>query len=133
MSVADRRGSDGTSTAGFVADDARAVVARHLAAAEADLVAVTGGSSLCRVGNGPEAGSAKYAEGRYAALRELRHLLRAPDADVLASADRLLGTWQAARSEARGPAWAAYRSGGVADLQRVVDDLTTTTTEGTHR
>lgn len=133
MRAADRRGSDETSAAGTLADEGdRAVVTGYLVRAEADLVAVTGGASLCRVGNGPEAGSAKYAEGRYAALRELRQLLRSPDADALASAVRLLGAWQVARAEARGPAWAAYRAGGVADLQHVVDELTTIT-EGAHR
>lgn len=101
------------------------VVAQHLARAEVDLVAVTGGSSLCRVGNGPEAGSVKYAEGRYAALRELRHVLRSPDPVALASAVELLGVWQTARAEPQGPAWAAYRAGGVAELQGLVEDLTT--------
>lgn len=104
----------------------RTIVAEHLARAEADLVAVTGGASLCRVGDGPQAGSAKYAEGRYAALRELRSVLWSPDPVALAAAVGHLGAWEAAlvQAESQGPAWAAYRSGGVAALQSLVDDLT---------
>ena len=108
------------------------VVARHLSRAEGELVAVTGGASLCRVGNGPHAGSVKYAEGRYAALRELRHVLKSPDLVALASVVELLDTWQAARTEAQGPAWTAYREGGVDELRSLVDDLTAMT-EGAHR
>jgi hypothetical protein len=103
------------------------VVARHLARAEEDLVAATGGASLCSVGNGTQVGPVKYSEGRYAALRELRHLRRSPDPVAVADVVGLLATWRTARdrAESQGPAWAAYRDGGVAALQGLVDELTT--------
>jgi hypothetical protein len=105
----------------------RTIVERHLARAEEGLVVATGGASLCRVGDGPQVGSVKYAEGRYAAMRELRPQLRFPDSVALAAAVGLLASWQAARAraESQGPAWTAYRDGGVAALRGLVDDVTT--------
>jgi hypothetical protein len=118
---------DEPSPAPAAATDAgRPILERHLAEAEADLVAATRGEPLCRLDRGPQVGSVKYAEGRHAALRELRLGLRSANSGTLASAVDLLAAWESARarSETQGPEWQAYRSGGVAALRGLVEDLT---------
>ena len=84
---------------------------------------------MCRIGDGPDVGRPKYAEGALAALTELQRSLGASTrTDAAAVAQDLLETWdlERRRSEGRGRAWVAYRNGGVAQLRGVVDDLTGT-------
>jgi hypothetical protein len=80
------------------------------------LQAATGGAALCRIdGTG---GSAKWLEGRMAALLEVRRLLRR---DPQADPGPLLDRWRANREAhlARGtsPAWRDYDDGGVTELE----------------
>ena len=114
-----------TSTVQHAADT---VVARHRAIAERALEAATCGRPLCRLDDGPGVSRPKYAEGGLAAVTELQRALRAaPAADPAAVTTDLLHQWEAEReaSEERGPAWLAYRTGGVAQLREVLSDLVT--------
>jgi hypothetical protein len=102
------------------------VLEHHRAVAESALDAATCGRPLCRIGDGPDVSRPKYAEGGLAAVSELQRKLRSvTGSDALTVAEDLLASWEAERhaSEARGPAWIAYRNGGVAQLRAIVDDL----------
>jgi hypothetical protein len=106
------------------------VLEHHRAAAESALQAATCGHPLCRIGDGPDVSRPKYAEGALAAVTELQRNIRdAAGTEALTAAQDLLATWEAERrtSEGRGPAWSAYRNGGVAQLRSVVADLTRVT------
>lgn len=92
---------------------AATVLRELLAGAGRAMEQASGGASVCSfTKSGVSVPSLKYAEGRWAALRELR----SHGADH-ASAERLGATWreQLAALETRGASrdWFAYRSGGV--------------------
>jgi len=77
------------------------------------------GPSLCEAGRSrTPVPSAKFAEGRLAALRQVRRLARA--AGPAASIEQVRAEWSAdlARrlSNGAGPDWIAYREGGLAGL-----------------
>jgi hypothetical protein len=98
-------------------------VVRHRAAAEADLVAATGGASLCRTDLAPDA---KRAEGALAAIAQVhRAVRRGAPADPTLVARTALEEWGAARTAADdlGRAWRDYRDGGVAALTALIADL----------
>ncbi len=102
------------------------VLERRRALAEAALVAATGGAPLCRTGNGPDVTGPKFAEGRLAAVAELQRKGRAAagsESETLAQ--QVLARWQDElhTSRVRGPAWDAYRDGGIAELTSVIEDL----------
>lgn len=102
------------------------VLERHRTLAESTLLAATGGAALCRIGDGPELGPVKHAEGRLAAITELQRYLRRSDANDEQTATReLLASWvrEQHASRERGVAWSAYRDGGVAELTSLVDEL----------
>lgn len=90
-----------------------------------DLDTVTNGGSLCWLTrDGRSAPTAKYLEGRWAALSELR---RARDSRGNTD-DAVLARWQAAlerhtAEHARGD-WIAYDTGGVEALREVVSEPT---------
>lgn len=102
------------------------MVRRRRDEAEAALVAATGGGSLCRVGDGPEARAVKWAEGRVAALGDLQRARRRDPSTPLAAAARAaLDRWRAdeVANADRGPLWASYTSGGAAELADLVGEL----------
>lgn len=102
------------------------VLEHHRAVAESALNAATCGHPLCRIGDGPEVGRPKHAEGGLAAVSELqRKLCGATGLDALSAAEDRLAGWEAERSasEDRGAGWVAYRNGGVARLIIIVADL----------
>lgn len=95
------------------ASDAATVLREILADAGRAMEQASGGASVCSfTKSGVSVPSLKYAEGRWAALRELR----SQGADH-ASAERLGAAWheQLTALETRGASrdWLAYRSGGV--------------------
>jgi hypothetical protein len=102
--------------------DLNEILGARRASIEADLMAATGGTSLCSISR--SAGSvptAKYLEGRLTAVRELNRTILDPatgDPDNCVS--QLLATWRLAldnaRQHDRGPDWIAYRAGGVDEL-----------------
>lgn len=97
-------------------------MARHRAAAESALAAAAGGTALCRVDGRPGADVVKHAEGRLAAITQVRRRLRAPGprpADATAVVDDVLAGWRADLAVAldRGGLWPSYRRGGVAELE----------------
>jgi len=92
-------------------------------------MAATGGAPLCRADAGPEVVAVKQAEGRLAVIAELqRKTLGAREATKVTVARDVLVEWEAEQrvSQERGPAWAAYRAGGVTELRDVVDELVAT-------
>ena len=105
----------------------RSIVGRRRATAEQDLAAVLGDRSLCTVSRsaGPVP-TAKYHEGRVAALSELGRTLRAVDEPDTPLADTI-ARWRAALDRdvelARSADWRAYRAGGVDELVSVSDEL----------
>ena len=106
--------------------DEAEVVRRRRDEAERALMEATGGGSLCRVGDGPEARAVKRAEGRVAALGELRRALRRDPAARLGPVARAaLDRWRAdeVANADRGPSWASYASGGAAELADLVGEL----------
>lgn len=82
-----------------------------------------GGASVCAMSRaGKPVPGVKYAEGRWAALREVQRAARTrPIEDALAAAS---ATWSAslgrAESTGMGRDWVAYYSGGVDALEEVV-------------
>ena len=99
------------------------VVERHRSEAEADLVAATGGASLCRTDGSPDA---KRAEGALAAIAQLhRAAKRTPLIDPTGAARELLEAWvvDRATAETMGRDWRDYRDGGIAALRAVLADL----------
>ncbi|MBI1375877.1 MAG: hypothetical protein GC157_00105 [Frankiales bacterium] len=95
----------------------------ELAARDMDRLA--GGAAVCTFTRaGVPVPGIKYAEGRWAALRELhRARRRSPDDGSLA--DGILGTWRdqlaALRERGAGPDWIAYRTGGVDALTELLE------------
>ena len=85
----------------------------------ASLNNATGGGALCRIeGTG---GSAKYLEGRMAALLEARRLLRRePVADLRAQADRWRADLEDRSRRGSSRAWLDYLAGGVAECDRLM-------------
>ncbi len=105
------------------AESITSVVARHEAAALAQLSDAVEGVSLCRLDAGTS-GSAKHWEGRAAALAQVRRDLRAAARtgeheawqDVVA---RRLHEWRTQEHDltpSAAPAWLAYTAGGIAAL-----------------
>jgi hypothetical protein len=93
-------------------------VETRLAELGESLTDAAGGRALCRLDGSMT--TAKELEGRAAALLEVRRGLRADPAIDLRS---ILARWQADR-EARlhngaAPAWHAYLTGGVAELEAI--------------
>ena len=117
-----------TGTVGWV-DEARELLRRARARAETDLTAASGGAPLCRVDPGGTSGTAKYAEGRMAALAEAHRSARAhglvDTASLLALVGSLLQAWRDAADATSdpGPSWVAYRKGGIAALDDLRDEL----------
>lgn len=96
----------------------------RLAAVEAELVAATGGASLCLVSKRGEAvDGPKYLEGRLAALLEVRRTVRR-GGDLATRAAAALVEWSGELDDARrrglGGGWIAYRTGGVDELTDLV-------------
>lgn len=100
-------------------DARRVAVDRLIDEVGASLAFATGGGALCRIeGTG---GSAKYLEGRMAALLEARRVLRRePGADLCAQADRWRADLEDRRSRGSSPAWLDYLAGGVAECDRLM-------------
>lgn len=102
---------------------------RLLAEAEAQLAEATGGAPVCRVGDEPGDRPVKRAEGSMAALADVRRAARgagAPDERTLAAlADATLEEWSVAATATAdwGPAWVAYRRGGIDALRALLDEL----------
>lgn len=100
------------------------LVELRLAQVSESLIAATGGAALCRVdGTG---GSAKYLEGRMAALLEVRRILRRdPGADLAA----VLAAWQSNRdvhlSRGASAAWLEYDDGGVTEIEWLLEHAPT--------
>ncbi|MBI5028197.1 MAG: hypothetical protein HZB48_05210 [Actinobacteria bacterium] len=85
----------------------------------AQLQQASTGPSLCEAGRSrTPVPSAKFAEGRLAALRQVRRL--AGDAGPAASIEQVRAEWSAdlarRRESGAGPDWIAYREGGLAGL-----------------
>jgi len=100
-------------------------------AALADLVASTGGDSLCSHSReGVAVPAVKYCEGAAAALAEVRRALEAvadgPGGASTAHAVlvEVRARWQAQSQTMvhRGPDWAGYLSGGLDALGQMIDD-----------
>ncbi|HSK34385.1 MAG TPA: hypothetical protein VK903_12935 [Propionicimonas sp.] len=97
--------------------DAAETLGGQLAVAEAALQRLSNGAAVCTF---TKAGIAvpglKYAEGRWAALRELQRSSAFP-ADPHATLDTVAAAWAADldRRQVRGagPDWIAYRTGGL--------------------
>ncbi len=91
--------------------------------AAAAMASATEGASLCSVSRtGERIPGVKYPEGRWAALRALRRVLRREDADQAAAIAGLRAEWAeelAARRAAGQDNWIAYRLGGVDALDDV--------------
>jgi len=102
-----------------------ALVEQRLDTAERDLADATGGAPLCRIdGSGPA--GPKFAEGRTAALAELRRALRrSPGADAVQVVGESIATWDHHERAAagQGPSWRAYRAGGATELRQLGDRL----------
>jgi hypothetical protein len=94
-----------------------------LDAAAADLQRLSGGAAVCTfTRSGRAVPGIKYAEGRWAALREL-HRART-SADGSASPHETLAAWQrqldAVLERGAGADWVAYRTGGVDALTDLI-------------
>lgn len=99
-------------------------LARRLAVVEAELAAVAGDRSLCELSASGPTGHLKRWEGAMAALLELRRARRAqPESSLDALAEALARSWQAELDAAKGPVWAAYRRGGVDELEALRHEL----------
>lgn len=121
----DSGAADGRAVPAPLAD----TVAERLAVVEHDLLAATGGASLCAVSrSGDRVDAVKYLEGRMVALMELRRELQRvepaerTDAAALAA---VTDSWRTELAQVRerdaGPNWIAYRSGGVDELGEVAE------------
>lgn len=96
----------------------------RLAAVEAALSAVAGDRSLCDLSASGPTGQVKRLEGAMAALLELRRARRRePDRPLAELVDAVLATWRAELQGAKGPVWAAYRRGGVDELEALAGEL----------
>ena len=94
--------------------------------AEADLQAAAGGAAVCTLTRaGTPAPAVKYAEGRWAALREVDRTARRQGTDLLTTARDAAEAWTRARTEllarGAGPDWLAYRAGGIDALTELVE------------
>ncbi|MEI6362729.1 MAG: hypothetical protein WCP95_11390 [Actinomycetes bacterium] len=88
-----------------------------------DLQAATQGGSLCALTrSGRSAPAAKYHEGRWAALTELRRLERQSEALADALRDRWLADLQLLLGRDADVNWVAYTQGGVDALTQVRGD-----------
>ncbi|MFV9506018.1 MAG: hypothetical protein AB4911_15810 [Oscillochloridaceae bacterium umkhey_bin13] len=100
-------------------------LAQLIAAAEAALMAQTGGGNLCQLSKaGQPLGSAKYYEGRLVALRAASRTLRGATGDPALLIAPLLARWEAdlATQQDRpqpAAAWLAYAQGGVEALREL--------------
>ena len=102
--------------------DLLALVNERLADATASLTTGTGGGPMCRTG--PAITAAKTAEGRAAALMQVRRSLRKGTADA---PTRVLIEWRRlrqAQGERHDRGWQAYWAGGIAELERLTDNST---------
>lgn len=90
----------------------------RLAGIDRRMLDATAGRSLCQVSRDGAPPAVKELEGRLAALSEVRRRGLAARHDVLQE-------WEAHQQEAsvRGPAWRAYRAGGVDELHAVIAAL----------
>jgi hypothetical protein len=100
-------------------------LAELVEAATTSLQECSSGGSLCALGRtGERAAVVKYAEGRWAALREVQRACRA-DADLAAVVQQLAQPWivHQERLRARGVDgdWLAYRRGGVDALTELAE------------
>jgi hypothetical protein len=110
-----------TPTPGPAAEATSTLLERRLESIGNELVAASGGASLCAISR--SAGSVpgvKYLEGRMAATREIRRAVRAGRsfAEVL---EERTNAWRTelVRTEdsSMGIDWRAYRAGGVDELE----------------
>lgn len=120
--ASDRPGPTRLRAGGVAGEQANEVLAEHRAGAESALAAAAGDIALCRVDGQPGADVIKHAEGRLAAMTEVRRRVRSagtPSADAAAVVDEVLAAWRAGLAVAldRGGLWPAYRRGGVAELE----------------
>ena len=94
------------------------------AEAERRLAAAVGDRSLCDVSRAGAPGGVKELEGRMAALAEVDRAVRggAEPADAVRAASI---AWRAGldADAGKGPAWAAYRRGGVDELAELSAEL----------
>ena len=112
---------------GLDADLHAALLDDLLAIASRSLDTSTGGAAMCTF---TKAGIAvpgmKYAEGRWAALREVRRST-STTASVRVATAATRATWHAAlekaRAQAAGADWIAYRSGGIDALDELAASL----------
>jgi len=92
-------------------------LARLLEVAEADLVAASAGSSLCKVSmTGTTGQTVKYFEGRVAALREISR-----GADPVEVFRRWRSDHERYVASVAGPAWIQYTAGGTDALFELID------------
>lgn len=99
------------------------LVEQRRMSAAVELNTATGGASLCRLEGSP---GVKRAEGALAALSEVHRLLgRSTRFDPAEGAATVLTQWRDHRvaAERLGPAWVAYRDGGIAALESLQEDL----------
>ena len=105
------------------------ILATRRALIEAELVAATGGASLCSISR--SAGSvpaAKYLEGRLTAVRDLSRLVaKTTTKDPRHDIEQLLPTWQQGLDHShdhdRGTDWIAYFAGGVDELTELAANI----------
>lgn len=99
---------------------------RLIADAEAAMLAATGGGAVCAITrSGGSAPAAKYHEGRWAALRTVRSVLRGRPGAGPIVVERELAAWQAdldrRRQAGAGADWIAYLTGGLDALTGLRD------------
>ncbi len=89
------------------------------------LARLAGGAAVCTFSRaGVPVPGIKYAEGRWAALREVQRSTSAGGDPVTAAASALsswIGQLDSAVSRGQGRDWVAYRSGGVDALETLLD------------
>lgn len=111
---------------------------RRLERVEAELVVASGDASLCALSrSGRPVPAVKHLEGRSAALREVSRAIRTGGAEGtpgLVAERRRVWADALADLEARaaGPDWLAYRTGGVDELDALLDEAGRNTTDGEH-
>jgi hypothetical protein len=87
----------------------------------------SGGQAVCALTKAGESVPAvKYAEGRWAALREVQRAYR-PDTELAHVSATVAATWVTQRelvvARSAGSDWIAYRSGGVDALTELIEQL----------
>lgn len=98
---------------------------RRLAAVEERLTTAAGGRSLCELSRDGGSVGLKELEGRMSALAEARRAARrsieAPEAVI----EAVLDAWRAefVNDSDRGVAWRSYRSGGIDELESLLNSL----------